>query len=346
MPDLPLMRTRDMDMPDARRRRYAGVPRPAGNRFSALASPRAALTAIILLTVLAFAHLPPADIWRSGNWQRLAELQEFFTGVYADTAIWVLAAMVVTGIALEKIIPARRQALSNAALNVPFALLLLLFVSAIAPLKVLIAETLVGRAGLRQLIDLRFETGGTVPLAFAAMLVVSFVLDFFFYWFHRLQHANRWLWQSHLLHHSDTALNVTTTDRNHFIDQLLTPFFIIAPMMLLFDLPVADIVLIGILPAVWSNVVHMNIRVGFGKFWWLLVSPQYHRIHHSILPGHHDRNFAVWFPFWDVVFGTAYAPRRGEYPRTGVAGVEVTTLSGAFMLPFVRWYRMARHKNG
>jgi hypothetical protein len=57
---------------------------------------------------------------------------------------------------------------------------------------------------------------------------------------------------------------------------------------------------------------------------------------------HQNKNFAVWFPFYDVLFGTAYRPKPGEFPETGVAGVEVSNLSSAFMLPFERWWQMAR----
>jgi len=42
------------------------------------------------------------------------------------------------------------------------------------------------------------------------------------------------------------------------------------------------------------------------------------------------------------MFGTAHRPEPGEFPETGVAGVEVSTLSDAFMLPFERWWQMAK----
>jgi len=58
--------------------------------------------------------------------------------------------------------------------------------------------------------------------------------------------------------------------------------------------------------------------MSFGLLWWMLSSPQYHRIHHSLEPQHINKNFAVWFPVWDILVGTAYRPRRGEYPATGL----------------------------
>ena len=138
--------------------------------------------------------------------------------------------------------------------------------------------------GVRNIFDLTIDTRGSIPLVFAAMLIEALVVDCFFYWFHRCQHTANVLWQVHMLHHSDTALNVTTTHRVHFLEHLLTP----------------------------------------------------------IEPEHRDKNFAVWFPIYDVLFGTAHRPKRGEFPATGVAGVEVETLSDAFMLPFERWWAMAK----
>jgi sterol desaturase/sphingolipid hydroxylase (fatty acid hydroxylase superfamily) len=155
---------------------------------------------------------------------------------------------------------------------------------AIVPLQMLLAETVTGWIGVRNIFDLTIDTGGAIPLVVVVMLIEALVVDFFFYWFHRCQHTVGVLWQVHMLHHTDMALNVTTTHRVHFLEHLLTPFFMIAPIMLLFELPDRDIYWIALAPTVWSYVVHANVRIGFGKFWWLLSSPQYHRIHHSILP--------------------------------------------------------------
>ena len=50
----------------------------------------------------------------------------------------------------------------------------------------------------------------------------------------------------------------------------------------------------------------------------MIVDPRFHRIHHSLEPRHFDRNFAVCFSFWDSLFGTAYWPKKGEWPAVGV----------------------------
>lgn len=303
----------------------------------------AAAVALLLMIALAIGIAwsgPDPDSADAHDW--LPGAREFLDHLYGGLTLQVLLGMAVLGLVLEKLIPARPQDMSNSLLNIPYSALVLVFVGAIFPLQLLFAETVTGYLGARNIFDLTIDTHGSILLVVTAMLIEALVVDFFFYWFHRCQHRTNVLWQVHMLHHSDMALNVTTTHRVHFLEHLLTPLFMVLPIMLLFELPDRDIYWIALAPTVWSYVVHANVRVGFGRFWWLLSSPQYHRIHHSILPEHRDKNFAVWFPIYDVMFGTAHRPKRDEFPETGVAGVEVATLSDAFMLPFERWWAMAK----
>ena len=190
------------------------------------------------------------------------------------------------------------------------------------------------------LIDLRSLGLGGVGGSALAVLVSTFILDFFYYWFHRAFHRSRLLWQMHLLHHSDENMNMLTAQRGHFLETVLQPAFIAIPMAVLFKLPPIQIGLLSLIPYGYLFFVHANIRIGFGPLWWLVISPDYHRIHHSIEPQHRDRNFTNWFPIWDILFGTVWRPRPGERPATGGDGVHVKTLSEAFLLPITGWRRM------
>ena len=301
-----------------------------------------ATIALMLLAVAGFALFTIAGTGRGAltfdtDLQR--RLPEFVSEVYDSTVIQLFIVMIGCGLILERVIPARNEPPTNAPLNLVYGALVLLFAASLLPIQATIVRSGIEAFGWRGLFDLKFDTETSLPLAFAAMAVSAFALDFFFYWFHRLQHSSL-LWPQHLLHHSDTALNVTTTQRAHFLEHLMIPFFMTLPLVLLFNLPTTDVIWIAAVPAAWAYFAHMNVRVSFGPLWWLLTSPQYPRIHHSLEPKHFDRNFALWFPIWDLVFGTAYRPLRGEYPATGVAGVEVTSLPQSAILPFVGWYRM------
>lgn len=73
-----------------------------------------------------------------------------------------------------------------------------------------------------------------------------------------------------------------------------------------------------------------------GPFARLVSGPQLHRIHHSRLATHFDRNYAAFLPIYDQLFRTYYYPRRGEFPPTGVEGeAEMTSLREAALLPFM-----------
>lgn len=282
----------------------------------------------------------------NGAYDWFGDLQSFFAAVYSTQNYQVLIAMLAVGLLLERLVPARRQGVPNGPVNILLGALMLFFQSALVPLPAFIGASIANAVGGDYRLDLAFDTGNSVLLAIAAVLLSSVFVDFFFYWFHRFQHSNRILWQEHIIHHSDTALNVTTTQRAHFFEFFLTPIAVGVPMTLLFDLPPANLVIITLIPAAWAYFVHINVPLGFGRLWWLITSPQYHRIHHSIEPEHRDKNFALFFPLLDVVFGSAYAPRPGEYPPTGVDGVEVSTLASTFTFPFVSWYRMATGATG
>jgi len=166
-----------------------------------------------------------------------------------------------------------------------------------------------------------------------------FVYDFFYYWFHRLQHRWPFLWSQHKLHHSEESLNATTTFRHHWLEDLLRVFLIVLPMSLAFDLKPASAGAAAFVVGLWPVFIHANLRLHLGPFARVIAGPQGHRIHHSVEPAHLDRNLAAFFPLWDQLFGTYYHPRRDDYPRTGLAsGQKVTSLAQAFWLPFAEWF--------
>ena len=166
-----------------------------------------------------------------------------------------------------------------------------------------------------------------------------FVYDFFYYWFHRLQHASPALWSQHKLHHSEEALNATTTFRHHWLEDLMRVFLIVLPMSIAFDLKPASAGFAAFVVGLWPVFIHANLRLHFGPLARLIAGPQLHRIHHSVEAHHLDRNLAAFFPLWDQLFGTYHHPRPGEYPRTGLAsGQRVTTIGQALWLPFGEWF--------
>ncbi len=142
------------------------------------------------------------------------------------------------------------------------------------------------------------------------LFLIYFALyDFTLYLVHRLQHALPWWWALHSLHHSQRQLSCWSNDRDHYLDDLFEVLILGGVSALIGIAPVeyAAIVLFGQLI---ENFSHANVRIGFGPVLdKLLVDPKYHRLHHMradpARPGFHNCNFALVFPLWDILFGTA-----------------------------------------
>ncbi len=143
----------------------------------------------------------------------------------------------------------------------------------------------------------------------ATFLIYLVILDFLNYWLHRGQHRFEWWWALHSLHHSQRQMNFWSDDRNHLLDAFLLDF-IFALVALVIGIAPEQFVLMLAATRVLQSLQHANVRLGFGRIGdRLLVSPHFHRVHHAIGLGHEGRargcNFAVLFPIWDMLFGTA-----------------------------------------
>jgi sterol desaturase/sphingolipid hydroxylase (fatty acid hydroxylase superfamily) len=154
-------------------------------------------------------------------------------------------------------------------------------------------------------------------VSFAIYLVI---LDFAAYWLHRWQHRFDWWWALHSLHHSQRQMGFWADDRNHLLDDVLIDgaFALVA---LAIGVPPAQFIAIVVAGRVIESLSHANLKLHFGPVGErILVSPRYHRMHHAIGMGHEGQargcNFAVLFPVWDRIFGTANFDL--EYPKTGI----------------------------
>jgi sterol desaturase/sphingolipid hydroxylase (fatty acid hydroxylase superfamily) len=147
----------------------------------------------------------------------------------------------------------------------------------------------------------------TSPLLLFVIYMVTF--DFVGYWIHRAQHRVNLWWQLHALHHANTSMSLWSDNRNHLLDDVLLDI-IIAMVAWLIGVEPAQYVILVMVTRLLQSLQHANVRLSFG---WLgerlLVSPQFHRVHHAISSGNEGRamgcNFGVVLPWWDVLFGTA-----------------------------------------
>lgn len=235
------------------------------------------------------------------------------------------------GALVERVAPAERsQPISHVLLNVGYAMAYAVIFYVLNPLAAMAGTSIVSTLGGGLF---RLPDGGWAVAASAAIFI--FAMDFMEYAFHRAQHAIPFLWAMHSLHHSDPSVNVTTTTRAFWIEPAIKAIFVYPVVGILFQVPPAVYAIYGV-AGLYHFVNHLNLRLHFGKFWMLLNGPQFHRIHHSARPEHFDRNFAAFFPIFDVIFGTAHRPRPGEFPATGIDTREPPrNLLTALLWPFL-----------
>jgi sterol desaturase/sphingolipid hydroxylase (fatty acid hydroxylase superfamily) len=155
-----------------------------------------------------------------------------------------------------------------------------------------------------------------IGLQFLEGLVVA---DFTAYWIHRAQHQVPRLWRLHAVHHSSTRVDWLAGARSHPLEGAIARTLLIAPLFLAGFQPVVY-ALLGPVLGLYGVLLHANVDWDWGRWRWWLVSPRYHRWHHSAEPEAVDRNFAVIVPRMDRLFGTAYFP-EDRRPRTfGLVG--------------------------
>ncbi len=165
---------------------------------------------------------------------------------------------------------------------------------------------------------------GVTDRPLVSFFVYLVALDFFDYWYHRGEHHFNWWWGLHSLHHSQQNMNLWSDNRNHLLDDFLRDIYM-AVVALAIGVQPGQFVLLVVAARSLESLQHVNARIHFGAIGErLLASPRYHRLHHAIGIGHESRgkgslgghNFAVLFPVWDILFGTAHFGK--EFEATGV----------------------------
>lgn len=155
------------------------------------------------------------------------------------------------------------------------------------------------------------------------MLVVLavFVFGDFIGWFHHvLRHKIAAIWQFHAVHHSTRHFNIFSRYRFHAIDLIFSSHIRFLPLMFFHQL-LGEAVMLYMFKLVIDLLAHSNVRANYGPLRYIFVTPQSHRIHHSNLPEHIDKNFGVSLSIWDYIFGTQYR-KYDEYPETGIVDVD------------------------
>jgi len=154
-----------------------------------------------------------------------------------------------------------------------------------------------------------------------ACIASLLLLDLVIYTQHIVFHKVPLLWRLHRVHHSDTHIDVTTALRFHPFEIVLSMLLKIAVVVLLGAPAAAAVLLFEMILNATAMFNHGNVRIPVWLESWLrliIVTPDMHRVHHSIHRDETDSNFGFNLPWWDHIFGTYRAQ-----PRDGHSGMTI-----------------------
>lgn len=174
-----------------------------------------------------------------------------------------------------------------------------------------------------------------------AVVVSVVAMDFIIYLQHVMMHAVPALWRLHRMHHADLDFDVTTGARFHPVEIILSMLIKFAAIVVLGP-PVMAVLVFEVLLNATAMFNHGNVRLPLGLdrlLRWIVVTPDMHRVHHSVEDDEANSNFGFNLPWWDRLLGTYRAqPRAGH---TGmIIGIhkyrtpkEVSWVPGMLLLP-------------
>ncbi len=153
-----------------------------------------------------------------------------------------------------------------------------------------------------------------------ALLASLLILDLAIYTQHVIFHKVAVLWRLHRVHHTDLDFDVTTALRFHPLEIVLS-MLIKLVLVTLLGVPAVAVMLFEVILNATAMFNHGNVELPRRLdrvLRWILVTPDMHRVHHSIRPEETDSNFGFNLPWWDRLFGT-----YRDQPRDGHAGMTI-----------------------
>lgn len=169
------------------------------------------------------------------------------------------------------------------------------------------------------------------------------LLDLVIYLQHLLFHFLPILWRLHRIHHADLDIDVTTGNRFHPIEIVISIGIKLAAVAVLGP-PVIAVIIFEVVLNASAQFNHGNIRIPERVDYWLrffVVTPDMHRVHHSVIPSETNSNFGFNVPWWDRLFGTYRA-----HPEQGYLGMTIglteyrdsakLSLGSLLLLPFMK----------
>ena len=182
----------------------------------------------------------------------------------------------------------------------------------------------------------------TIPIIWWSFIILFFLDDFSYYWFHRTSHENRFFWASHVVHHSSKHYNLSTALRQtwtgsfySFIFWLWLPLIGFHPGMIIFQMS------ISLLYQFWIHTELIQKTPKWIEFFFN--TPSHHRVHHGSNPIYLDKNHAGILIIWDKLFGTFQPELKSEKVKYGLV-VNIKTYNPIF-IAFNEWGALFKDLN-
>lgn len=180
-----------------------------------------------------------------------------------------------------------------------------------------------------------------IPVWLAAILAIV-IMDLVIYIQHVMVHAIPVLWRLHRVHHADPDYDVTTGARFHTLEIILSMGIKFCTIVLLGP-PVFAVIIFEVVLNATAMFNHGNVRLPKSidqVLRWFVVTPDMHRVHHSVEDDETNSNFGFSLPWWDRLFGTYRDQPRGghEAMKIGIrsysSAKDVSWITGMLTLPF------------
>lgn len=188
----------------------------------------------------------------------------------------------------------------------------------LVPITAVVAAEMTQSAGLGLLAWLAWPV-------WVRVIVSVILLDLAIYLQHVLYHAVPALWRLHRLHHADRDLDVTTGVRFHTVEILLSSLLKLGVIVALGPPPLA-VLLFEVLLNATAMFNHGNLAIPQRvdrMLRWIVVTPDMHRVHHSVIRAEANSNYGFNLPWWDYLLGTYRAQ-----PAAGHEGMTIGVASG------------------
>jgi sterol desaturase/sphingolipid hydroxylase (fatty acid hydroxylase superfamily) len=250
----------------------------------------------------------------------------FFFGVFAVMTVW-------------EIMAPRRALTISKTLRWANNLGLVFFNSMI--LRLLFPAAAVGIAAFAQTHGWGLLNYYPLPFVLAVVLTVV-AMDFIIYLQHVMVHAVPLLWRLHRVHHADLDYDVTTGARFHTLEIILSMLIKFATIIVI-GAPVVAVIIFEVVLNALAMFNHGNVGLpkSLDSFLrWFIVTPDMHRIHHSVEDDETNSNFGFNLTWWDRLFGTyREQPRGGQLSFTiGIHKFkdikQTNWITGMMLLPF------------